>query len=119
MFSRLRILTCVLLLLALGHRAVANDVHTEFDVKPLPLRTPPPRYPAELKAQGVAGIVLLTVVIDREGQVESCEVVRASDEGFIEPTTVAVKQWRFRPAEKGGEKVRARFQLPVQFSNDG
>lgn len=49
---------------------------------------------------------------------ESCEVVRASDPAFVANTVAAVKRWKFKPAQKGGEAVRARFQLPVQFSNE-
>lgn len=112
-----RLLFC-LLALGFAGRALASEVHTDFDVKPMPLRTPPPQYPAEMKSKGVAGIVLLSIVIDQQGSVESLDVVRASDDAFIPATTAAVKQWRFKPAQKGGQTVRAKFQLPVQFSAD-
>ena len=113
----LRLLAATVVLACVA-RAAASEIHTEFDVKPMPVRTPPPQYPAEMKAKGVAGIVLLTVVINETGGVETLEVVRASDDAFIPATTAAVKEWKFKPAQKGGTAVRAKFQLPVQFSVD-
>jgi protein TonB len=113
---RLRFLACLSLLLIAGPAVRAADVYTDFDVKPAPVRTPPPKYPAALKDRGVAGIVLLMLVIDEKGAVETIDVIRASDDAFVPSTTEAVKQWRFKPAQKDGQAVRAKFQLPVQFS---
>ena len=68
--------------------------------------------------QGLDLVGPIGVTLDQQGSVESLDVVRASDDAFIPATTAAVKQWRFKPAQKGGETVRAKFQLPVQFSAD-
>jgi protein TonB len=117
MFSFSRSLLCSLFL-AIAVSAVASEIHSDFDVKPLPVRTPPPEYPAQMRASNTPGVVLLAIVLDAEGSVESCDVVRASDQAFVPNTIAAVKRWKFKPAQKGGEAVRARFQLPVQFSSE-
>ncbi len=96
--------------------AAAPVVHTEVDEVPQPLRTPPPAYPAQLKADKVSGLVLVDLVIDDQGQVGQVDVVKSSATDFEAPTLDAVKQWRFRPARKGGEAVWVRLRLPVKFT---
>lgn len=96
--------------------AAEPTIHTQVDTVPQPLLTPPPAYPAELKGSATEGMVLLSVVIDDAGMVNSAEVVKATDSAFAEPSLAAVKAWKFRPAVKGGEKVWVRLKLPIKFS---
>jgi periplasmic protein TonB len=89
------------------------------EVKPLPLRTPPPTYPEQLLSKKVSGLVALSIVIDDRGIVSKCEVIKSTEPAFEKPALDAVKKWRFKAAEKGGKKVWTRVQLPLQFSPEG
>lgn len=78
-----------------------------------------PRYPAEAEAQGLEGVVVVRLLIDAEGRVETARVVRAEPPGvFEEAAEAAVRGWRFTPARDGGQAVPVwarqtlRFELP-------
>jgi TonB family protein len=56
----------------------------------------PPRYPELARAARVTGVVLLQVVINREGLVENINVV-SGHTLLTEAAVEAVKQWRYKP----------------------
>ena len=116
--SLIRTLTLILAFAGSALCAIADApvVHTKVDESPQPMRTPPPVYPAHLKAQGVSGMVVLDVVIDDQGQVSQAEVVKSTDDAFNAPSVDAVRTWVFKPAKKDGATVWVRLRLPVKFS---
>jgi periplasmic protein TonB len=91
---------------------------TEFDVRPTPLKTPPPDYPVGLKQNRVSGVVALRVEIDETGAVIACVVTKSSNVEFEQPALNAVKNWKFTPAQKSGSPVKAHFIMPIKFSVD-
>lgn len=80
----------------------------------------PPRYPAELRAAGTSGEVLMQFVVDTMGLVEGSSIkeIRTSDTQFTAAVREALPQMRFHPAEVGGRKVRQLVQMPFQFALD-
>ncbi len=88
------------------------------DTPPVPVRTPPPKYPTQLKRDGVSGMVVVNVTIDTEGSVEAVEVRKSTNPEFEEPALEAVKNWKFKPAQKGGSAIRTKVALPLKFSAD-
>ncbi len=60
-----------------------------------------PRYPPEAIAQGIRGIVILDLVIDTTGAVESVNVVR-SVAGLDDAAVAAASQWRYEPVKVAG-----------------
>lgn len=92
----------------------ATDIVAKFDAAPVPMRTPPPEYPAGVQASG--GIVMVTVVIDAEGSVAEAVVSKASDPALAEPSIEAIRKWRFKPAQKDGQAVKTRVTIPVHFN---
>ncbi|MBA3850041.1 MAG: hypothetical protein C0502_08600 [Opitutus sp.] len=117
--SRL-LLAAACLALALPARAETvdrvPDVVAKFDVPPRPLKTKPPAYPAKLREEGVAGAVIVTLVIDEAGRVMAAEIAKASHEAFRDPSLKAVRDWTFSPAQVAGKPVRARVSVPLNFS---
>jgi len=91
---------------------------TDFDVRPTPVKTPPPDYPSNMKKSGVSGVVALRVEIDETGAVIGCVVTKSSNVEFEQPAVNAVKNWKFTPAKKSGNPVKAHFVMPIQFSLD-
>ena len=72
-----------------------------------------PIYPRELLAIGVEGLVQATYVVDTAGRVDTTtvEVVQSDDPRFTESVRTALGLMRFRPAKRGGNRVR---QLVIQ-----
>ena len=74
-----------------------------------------PKYPPEAAAQGVRGIVILELIIDATGRVESVSVVR-SVSGLDDAAVAAANQWRYEPVKVAGRPVRVRMTVPITFS---
>lgn len=92
-----------------------------FDVGDLdsgarPVFQPAPVYPAELRQKKVEGTAWVVFVVDREGRVLNPKVEKSSHEGFDRAALDAVRQWRFDPAVRGGEKVQSKMRVPIRFS---
>ncbi len=116
--NRIRSLTLVIsMVLGLGVvSAFAEDdgAITKFDKPPVPTKTPPPNYPSSLK--GVNGMVAVVVIIDEKGSVIDATVTKSSDPAFEDPSLDAIKRWKFKPAEKDGQAVKAKVTIPVRFN---
>lgn len=91
-----------------------DDAVTKFDKPPVPTKTPPPAYPSSLK--GVNGMVAVVVIIDEKGSVIDATVTKSSDPAFEDPSIDAIKRWKFKPAEKDGQAVKAKVTIPVRFN---
>lgn len=95
--------------------ASVPDVVTKFDTPPRPVKTKPPQYPDNMRAQGMSGVVVVSMVIDEGGKVMACEVAKTSNEAFSNPALDAVRGWTFEPAKVGGKAVRAKVSVPLKF----
>ena len=91
----------------------------KLDKKPQARSQPGPRYPFELKRQGISGECTVQFFVDENGVVSDPIVVSASHEEFKKPCLDAVMQWRFSPGMKNGRKVATRMQqqFPFRVSN--
>jgi len=113
-FSRL---TLIPLLAIFSLPLLADDtVYTKVEVNPIPLKTPPPEYPADMKRQGVAGMVALSILIDESGTVIESSVSKSSRPEFEASALAAVKKWKFKPAQIGGNPVKMKFTVPLRFN---
>jgi TonB family protein len=74
-----------------------------------------PKYPPQAIAQGIRGIVILDLVIDAAGAVESVSVIR-SVPGLDDAAVAAAHQWRYEPVKVGGRPTRVRMTVPITFS---
>lgn len=76
-----------------------------------------PRYPDDLKKEGVQGDVVVHFVVDTTGRADmsTFRVVRTADLRFVEPVRHAVALMAFQPAEIAGHKVRQAVEWPFSF----
>lgn len=119
LLPRILILLVAVGLAAAPLRLSADDtIHSKVDVSPVPVRTPPPKYPPEMKRAGITGVVAVSIVIDEKGAVVESSIVKASKSEFEEPALDAVKYWKFKPAKKDGESVKCRVTVPLRFNLD-
>jgi protein TonB len=81
------------------------------------LAPPRPRYPDRLRAAGVAGRVVVRLVVDTAGRVETASVTirESSHDLFAQAVRAVLPSLRFAPAEAGGRKVRMLVDLPFEF----
>ena len=89
---------------------------SEVDVKPIIRSKPNPRYTEEARRKGVAGRVVLSVVLCRTGEVGDPEVVEGLPGGLSEEAVKAARRIRFEPARKDDERVNVRVSVVYHFN---
>jgi len=87
----------------------------EIDQKPRAVFQAAPLYPSELRGKKLVGSVTLLFVVDASGKVVNPRVEKSSDPAFEWPALEAVKQWKFEPAVKGGQRVGCKMRVPIRF----
>ncbi len=84
------------------------------------LSNPRPRYPPSARRKRVQGRVLLAVVVTKSGRASSVRIRKSSGFQLLDQAALkTVKRWRFRPATRNGQPVRARVIVPVTFKLKG
>ena len=74
-----------------------------------------PIYPAEAKANRVQGSVRFTVVIGKDGRVQSVTLVYG-DPVLAQAAKDAVQQWVYKPTLLNGDPVEVMTQVDVNFT---
>ncbi|HLL82029.1 MAG TPA: energy transducer TonB [Longimicrobium sp.] len=74
-------------------------------------------YPRMLADQGVAGRVMLELIVEADGRVRpgSVRVVSATNPQFSDPTMRIVERFRFRPARVGDDAVPVMVTIPIDW----
>ena len=89
------------------------------DVKaPIIIRRVDPQYTDEARQNHISGIVILEVVIDKNGRVKDAMVLKGLPFGLAQAAIDAVRQWTFKPGTLNGEPVDVIFNLTVNFMLD-
>ena len=78
-----------------------------------------PAYPADARAVGLTGTVIVEFIVGRNGHVLEANIVRSTDPVFDVETLRAVRHWVFEPGLLHGRPVSFRMEVPVQFRLDG
>jgi protein TonB len=74
-----------------------------------------PTYPPLARAARVQGEVVLSAVIDSNGQINNLQLV--SGHPMLVPAAIsAVKQWRYKPYLLNGQPVEVETTITVIFS---
>jgi protein TonB len=82
----------------------------------VPVRTTAPIFPNEMHDQGISGFVLVDCLVDEKGDVQDMRVEKSSNKDFIQPAIEALKKWKFKPAQRDGNKVATRVSIPIRFT---
>lgn len=96
----------------------ATAAEAAFDVRPTPVKTPPPEYPENMRRDGVSGVVAVKVEIDEAGLVTNCSVSKSSNPAFEQAAVNAVRTWKFTPAKKDGAPIKISLVIPIKFNLD-
>ncbi|BCS88081.1 energy transducer TonB [Pseudodesulfovibrio sediminis] len=90
-----------------------------FDKPPQVLTRLDPYYPPAARRTGTEGQVLIRVLVDENGRVESADVIRSEPAGVFDAAAIkAVRGWRFSPAQRAGQPVAVRIDIPISFRLD-
>ena len=82
---------------------------------PTVLRRVAPVYPETARRARYEADVVLDLVIDKKGAIESMAVVKGAALGLTEAAEKAVRQWLFEASTLNGRPVRIRYRLTVRF----
>lgn len=78
---------------------------------------PPPAYPLDALLARIEGRVMITASILPNGRVGDARVTTSSGAPSLDEAALrAVRQWRFRPAQRAGRSVPFDVLVPVKFS---
>lgn len=74
-------------------------------------------YPAHLRDSGVDGMVLLTFIIDENGNIVEVKADKSTNPQFSKAAVKGFKKNlpQFKPGAQNGKKVRVPFNLPIKF----
>jgi protein TonB len=75
-----------------------------------------PAYPEASRRRGQEGTVRLELSVDANGRVVDVRVTESSGFGALDAAAVeALREWRFRPAQRGGMPVAGSITTAVHF----
>lgn len=80
---------------------------------PVPIYTPAPDYSESGRKASLSGVVVVEVIVDRQGNVRDAQVVNKSSPQLDEKVLEAVRSWRFKPGMWNGQAVVTRERINV------
>ncbi len=73
-------------------------------------------YPELAKETGIQGVVHLTFVVEKSGEISNVELLRGIGGGCDEAAIEAIKRMpNWKPGKQRGRAVRTQFKMPVKF----
>jgi TonB family protein len=83
---------------------------------PRPTYTPEPEFSEEARRARFQGIVVLKIVINKEGNIVRVRLERALGMGLDQNAMEGVERWRFTPATRNGQPVAVEMNIEVAFN---
>ena len=99
---------------------IPDNINTKAEIVheavPLYKINPTPKYPMVARKRGYEGIVLLSVLVNKEGLVDNLWVFESSGYKVLDNAAIeSVQDWIFEPGMRGIKKVEMWVQIPVGF----
>jgi len=100
--------------------ALQSDAPTRVHVAPgvmqgLLIKKVNPIYPEDAKNARIQGVVVLTAIINKDGEIENLQIV--SGHPKLAPAAIeAVKQWQYKPYLLNGQPVEVKTEIHVNFT---
>jgi len=83
---------------------------------PLYRENPTPVYPELARRRGYEGVVILEVMVTKEGRVNEFRVAISSGHAILDRAAEqTVREWRFEPGKRGNRPVAMKVRIPVRF----
>jgi TonB family protein len=84
--------------------------------RPEKISAPPPVYTEMARRARLQGVVILEVVIDRNGKVKEAHVLKGMAMGLDRAAIEAVQKWKFKPATLEHRPVAVYYTVTVPFN---
>jgi protein TonB len=104
---------CIVLLLLAAVTLFPQEISHDTGVRVIH-RADPEYTPEALEAK-LTGTVVLSVVVDAEGNPTEVKVTRGLGNGLDEKAVECLQKWRFKPATRNGEPVPVKATVEVNF----
>lgn len=83
------------------------------------VKMPPPVYPRSAAENRLVGEVVLRVDIGADGRLAQVRVIKATQPGVFEETSIAAaEQWTYQAAIRNGRPVASALRIPITFAMD-
>lgn len=80
------------------------------------INNPHPPYPLIARKKGFEGKLILEVLVNEDGSVESTSIRKSSGYEILDTVSKkTVEKWTFIPAKKMGQAVKDNIQVPIKF----
>jgi protein TonB len=77
----------------------------------------PPSYPGLARKRAQEGTVVLQVLVNEKGRVDTLEIESSSGFGLLDRAAVSsVRKWSFEPGRRGEERIPMWVRVPVTFT---
>jgi TonB family protein len=77
-----------------------------------------PQYTPAARQMGYEGKVVVRAVVDEQGRIVAPCVLYSDATTFTYMVVRALRDWRFRPARRGGEPVKVEYNVTIDFTLD-
>jgi protein TonB len=86
-------------------------------IPPTLIKRVDPKYPLQAFNMGISGTLTVNALINETGDVVRTEILKGikGGYGFEKSAETAIRQWKFRPAEKDGVPVRVWKPIDINF----
>jgi TonB family protein len=84
-------------------------------IAPVPIFAPEPSYSEEARKAKFQGVVTLSIIVDKLGNVREVHIVKPLGMNLDEKAEEAVRTWRFKPGMRGGVAVPVHVLVEVSF----
>ena len=75
------------------------------------------KYPVNAREANITGVVYLSFIVDKEGEIKNIEILRGIGGGCEEEAVRVVKKMsKWKPGKQNGQSVNVQFKLPVSFT---
>jgi TonB family protein len=78
--------------------------------------TPEPSFPARASAESKQAMVVLNVIVAKDGTVAMARSITPDGYGFSESAEQTVRTWQFKPATCDGRAIAMEMNVEVSFS---
>ena len=84
---------------------------------PVPVRTPQPKWPADVPEAPGQFTLRMLLVIDEHGEVSDVSVLDWPHERIVVPAIEAVRKWKYIPGQMDGKPVKVQIKAEVSFEH--
>ena len=89
--------------------------HQDGVSAPTRLLAPDPQYSEAARRAGFEGRVEMSLIVDKDGNPRSIQVVEPAGLGLDEESVNAVQQWKFQPGQKQARPVNVQLGVETTF----